>query len=479
MHGSAGFHHNSDDEQHSQWAGTAGVKGRTNSATQHILATASLLGLSLVWSTEFAQAGPYLLHLGLSKALTSLVFLAGPLSGLLVQPLIGSYADTCKASLGRRRPFILAGGAAVVLSLLLFGFPAALASLVTPDHSALRKGLTLCLAIASIWTLDASINVVQAMDRALLVDVVPQDQQEQVNAWASRLQSVGSIVGYLIGGADLVTPLGFLANSQIKLITLFSIFAFVVTHALTCWAVSERVLLATPDDLHSTDPSASSSHPPRSAFSTFKDTLSSIHKAFHSLSPGIWHIFKIQFFSWFGLFSILFFSSTWITEIYVLSKGEGEVGPGADPELEDQATRTASQALMAQSVVFLATSVVVPLFVDQQASLASYPDTEPSWPQRHWPDSWPDLPRITLAQAWAAGLAWHTCLMASSWFVTEWFSACVLIALTSVHFFVIESWGACLVSIMQSAEACPWAWPFGLLILWCALCQALGAGRLC
>lgn len=409
----------------SQWSGHAGVKG-DSVWVKHLLATVSLLGLSLVWSTEFAQAGPYLLNLGLSKSLTSLVFLAGPLSGLLVQPLIGSNADTCKLQLGRRRPFILAGGLAVVLSLLLFGFPAALASLVTPQDSALRKGLTLLLAIISIWTLDASINVVQAMDRALLVDVVPQDQQEQVNAWASRLQSVGSIVGYLIGGADLVKSFGFIASSQIKLITLFSIFAFVATHAVTCWAVSERVLITSPADDPDYDPSSQPS------FKAVRDTVNTITRAFRNLSPGIWHIFKIQFFSWFGLFSILFFSSTWITEIYIFSKGQGGLGPDADPRLEDEATRTASQALMAQSIVFLITSLVVPLFVDQQAPSYTLKDTNSSWLQQHWPAAWPDLPRITLSQAWAAALAWHSVLMAASWFVTNWFPASILIALTCV-----------------------------------------------
>lgn len=410
-------------DQQSQWSGSAGVKGNSQ-LTQHLLATCSLLGLSLVWSTEFAQAGPYLINLGLSKSLTSLVFLAGPLSGLIVQPIVGSYADQCKLELGRRRPFILAGGAAVVLSLLLFGFPASLASLVTPDNSALRRGLTLSLAITSIWTLDFSINVVQAMDRALLVDVVPHDQQEEVNAWASRLQSVGSIVGYLIGGANLVKPFGWLAGTQIKLITIFSIIAFVASHAITFWSVSERVLVAS---------SAHDENANQTFFTTIKHTLRNIHVTFKQLSQSIRHIFIIQFFAWFGLFSILFFSSTWITEIYLISKGVEELGPGADPQLEDDATRTASMALMAQSVVFFITSVIAPLAIVQQPSdHASHSRYVPqqSWFAQRWPDTWPPFPNITLPQIWAASLAWHSILMAFSWFVSGWRAASVLVALT-------------------------------------------------
>lgn len=62
------------------WIGHSAVLGHTQTF-RHMLVTIALLGLSLVWSTEFAQAGPYLLNLGLSKSATSLVFLAGPLAG--------------------------------------------------------------------------------------------------------------------------------------------------------------------------------------------------------------------------------------------------------------------------------------------------------------------------------------------------------------------------------------------------------------
>jgi hypothetical protein len=49
------------------------------------------LGASCVWSTEMAFASPFLLHLGVSKSNMAIVFVAGPLSGLIVQPAIGQY----------------------------------------------------------------------------------------------------------------------------------------------------------------------------------------------------------------------------------------------------------------------------------------------------------------------------------------------------------------------------------------------------
>ena len=61
---------------------------------------------------------PYLLSLELSKELTALVWLAGPLSGLLVQPLIGAFSDKCTSRFGKRRPYILVSGMLTCLSML-------------------------------------------------------------------------------------------------------------------------------------------------------------------------------------------------------------------------------------------------------------------------------------------------------------------------------------------------------------------------
>lgn len=60
----------------------------------------------------------------------SVVFLAGPLSGLLVQPVVGVLSDSCKSSLGRRRPFIIVGCALSSLAVLLLGFSGNLAGVL-------------------------------------------------------------------------------------------------------------------------------------------------------------------------------------------------------------------------------------------------------------------------------------------------------------------------------------------------------------
>ena len=61
---------------------------------------------------------PYLLSLGMSKSLLAFVWIAGPLSGTLVQPYVGIRSDNCRVSWGKRKPFMLAGAAATIISLV-------------------------------------------------------------------------------------------------------------------------------------------------------------------------------------------------------------------------------------------------------------------------------------------------------------------------------------------------------------------------
>jgi len=103
----------------------------------------------IVWTPKEADnrglASPYLLELGLSKSLMSLVFVAGPLSGLIMQPLIGEYivlacsdthqsrlivlergtgifADRSQSRFGRRRPFMIVGCVVSVFAMMLLGW---------------------------------------------------------------------------------------------------------------------------------------------------------------------------------------------------------------------------------------------------------------------------------------------------------------------------------------------------------------------
>ena len=76
-------------------------------------------------------AMPYLLSLGMSKSSMAAVFVAEPLLGLIIQPLIGVLTDTSTSRFGRRRPYILLGTVIGTAAMLLLGFTRPVASIFT------------------------------------------------------------------------------------------------------------------------------------------------------------------------------------------------------------------------------------------------------------------------------------------------------------------------------------------------------------
>lgn len=65
---------------------------------------------------------PFLLSLGMSKSRMSLVWIAGPLSGLVTQPIVGMKSDKSRSRYGRRRPYMMAGTVAVFVCYLVLGW---------------------------------------------------------------------------------------------------------------------------------------------------------------------------------------------------------------------------------------------------------------------------------------------------------------------------------------------------------------------
>lgn len=107
---------------------------------------------------------PYLLSLGVSKSLLALVWIAGPLSGVLVQPYVGLKSDNSRLSWGRRRPFIIGGAAATILSLMILAWAKELVGgflglFGASQEAQWVKTSVLLFAILFIYVLDFAINV--------------------------------------------------------------------------------------------------------------------------------------------------------------------------------------------------------------------------------------------------------------------------------------------------------------------------------
>lgn len=99
----------------------------------------------------------------MSKSLLALVWIAGPLSGTLVQPYVGIMSDNCRVSWGKRKPYMLAGAGATILSLLALAWAREIVSAVLGIFGADAasngvKVTSITFAIIFVYILDFAIN---------------------------------------------------------------------------------------------------------------------------------------------------------------------------------------------------------------------------------------------------------------------------------------------------------------------------------
>ncbi|KAJ2695790.1 hypothetical protein H4R19_005810, partial [Coemansia spiralis] len=325
---------------------SAGLAG----AGQYVTLTAAIVGLQFAWAVETGFGSPYLLSLGLKKSLVSLVWLAGPLSGLITQPLVGVLSDRCTSRFGRRRPYIVGSTACTLVCLAAVGW--------TRELAGGREALARWLAVAAFYFLDFSINALQGSLRALVVDVLPISRQAAGTAWTSRMLGIGSVCGYLMGFLDLARLLPFLGSTQMQVLTTVASATLVATVTVTCWFTAEVPL----------------TRPPEPA-GGHRRMFSALFSALFSLPRVIKDVFRIQLLAWFGWFPFLFYGTTYVADMYVANYAGG--GPGG-PDAMQEGARVGSLAMFIHAVVSLASSLALPV--------VTY-STAVGRPQRHVPPS--------------------------------------------------------------------------------------------
>ncbi len=135
------------------------------------------LGIQFGWGLQMANMSAIYEYLGASADQIPILWLAAPLTGLLVQPLIGHASDRTWGRLGRRRPYFLIGAILSSLTLILM-----------PQSSALW------MAAGMLWILDASINISMEPFRAFVADILPEKQRTRGFAMQSLFIGLGAVI---------------------------------------------------------------------------------------------------------------------------------------------------------------------------------------------------------------------------------------------------------------------------------------------
>jgi len=133
------------------------------------------LGIQFGWGLQMGNMSAIYEYLGARADQIPIFWLAAPLTGMIVQPLIGHASDHTWGRLGRRRPYFLTG--AILSSLML---------ILMPNAS------VLWMAAGMLWILDASINVSMEPFRAFVADLLPEGQRTSGFAMQSLFIGLGA-----------------------------------------------------------------------------------------------------------------------------------------------------------------------------------------------------------------------------------------------------------------------------------------------
>jgi maltose/moltooligosaccharide transporter len=168
------------------------------------------LGIQFGWGLQMANMSPIYKYLGADEGNLPYLWLAGPLTGLLVQPIVGAMSDRTWTTLGRRRPYFLVGAILASICLILM-----------PNSSAVW------MAAGLLWIMDASINITMEPFRAFVGDNLPEEQrttgfvmqsffigigQTLANALPYILTAIG-VVGVMQSGIPHSTLIAFVVGA--------------------------------------------------------------------------------------------------------------------------------------------------------------------------------------------------------------------------------------------------------------------------
>jgi maltose/moltooligosaccharide transporter len=135
------------------------------------------LGIQFGFALQNANVSRIFQTLGGDVDRLAVYWLAAPLTGLIIQPIIGHYSDKTWCRLGRRRPYLLIGAILASLSLLF-----------------MPNSPTLWIAIGTLWIMDASINISMEPFRAFVGDNLPTEQRTSGFAMQSFFIGTGAVV---------------------------------------------------------------------------------------------------------------------------------------------------------------------------------------------------------------------------------------------------------------------------------------------
>lgn len=299
----------------------SGRKKPNLSMAQIINMSMGFLGIQMAFGLQNGNASRILANFGADVHELSWFWLVAPITGLIVQPIIGHMGDNTWSPLGRRKPYFLIGAVLCAIGLVMLPNAASATQMMAAN--------VLLLAVIFLAMMDASINVAMEPFRALVGDMLPKHQATIGFSVQTILIGIGAVIGselpnwlanfhrnnvnidfylrkYLSFGLpqwilDLksvsnIAPKGFVADNVI--------YAFYIGAAVLILSILYTIITTkeySPEEFASFENGKEAEQ---------KSKFSDIFKDFKNAPSQMKKLGIVQFFSWFALFTMWVFTTS-------------------------------------------------------------------------------------------------------------------------------------------------------------------------
>lgn len=263
------------------------------------------LGIQFGFALQNGNASRILQTFGADVEHLSLFWLAAPVTGIIVQPIIGYYSDRTWGRLGRRKPYFLTGG--ILSAIALFFMPnASLLTFIAP----------VMIGAGTLMIMDASFNVAMEPFRALVADNLPDSQRGLGFSVQTFLIGVGAVAGswlpYIFSeklGIAKTAPAG-----QVPPNVVYSFYTGAIVMVLSLLWTVLRTREYSPEEYAGFHDDAEVDN---------KKGLSAIFSDFSHMPRTMRQLGLVQFFSWFALFSMWVFMAPAVAQhVYHVAPGD-------------------------------------------------------------------------------------------------------------------------------------------------------------
>ncbi len=254
------------------------------------------LGIQMGFALQNANASRILQIFGADVHELSWFWIVAPLTGLIVQPIIGYYSDRTWTRLGRRRPYFLAGALMASLGLILMPN----ADMFTAFMPALWVGAGM------LMIMDASFNVAMEPFRALVADVLPSDQRTLGFSVQTVLIGIGAVLGswlpYVLANWVGISNEAVAGKVPLNLTLSFTIGAVVLVGSVL-------ITVFTTKEYSPEEVAQFSNEGEEEVEEEEESSLMNIFSDFKKMPATMRQLSWVQFFSWFGLFGMWVFTT--------------------------------------------------------------------------------------------------------------------------------------------------------------------------